>query len=103
LFKQVGRDARIQDRFIKPGARSEVDQEAVKRYIGRIIEFQEKLTVLIHITRGQPARGLKILSVQHSNTSKGGHRNIFIEDSIVVFITQYHKGYNISGNVKIIH
>jgi hypothetical protein len=28
---------------------------------------------------------------------------LFIEDSIVVFATQYHKGYNISGDVKVIY
>jgi hypothetical protein len=59
--------------------------------------------VLIHITGGQPARGLEIMSVQHSNTVKGGHRNIFIKDRIVVFATRYYKGYNVSGDVKIIH
>jgi hypothetical protein len=59
--------------------------------------------VLMHIARGQPARGPEILSVRYSNTIKGEHRNIFIEDSIVVFVTQYYKGYNISSDVKIIH
>jgi hypothetical protein len=82
---------------------SEIDQKAVKRYIGRIVKFQKKLAVLIHIARGQPARGPKILSIQHSNTIKEEHRNIFIKDSIVVFVTQYHKGYNVSGDVKIIY
>jgi hypothetical protein len=43
------------------------------------------------------------LSVRHSNTSKGGHRNIFIKDGIVVFVTRYYKGYNVSGDVKIIY
>jgi hypothetical protein len=43
------------------------------------------------------------LSVRHSNTIKGGYRNIFIEDSIVVFVTRYYKGYNVSGDVKIIY
>jgi hypothetical protein len=57
----------------------------------------------MHITRGQPTRGLEILSVWYSNTIKRGHCNIFIEDSIVVFITQYYKGYNVSSNVKIIY
>jgi hypothetical protein len=43
--------------------------------------------------------------LQHptSNTVQGGHRNLFIEDSMVVFATRYHKGYNVSGDVKIIH
>jgi hypothetical protein len=57
----------------------------------------------MHITGGQLARGLKILSVRHSNTIKGGHRNIFIKDSIVVFITRYYKRYNVSSDVKIIY
>jgi hypothetical protein len=34
---------------------------------------------------------------------QGDHRNVFIEDGMVVFVTQYHKGYNVSGDVKIIH
>jgi sulfur relay (sulfurtransferase) DsrC/TusE family protein len=28
---------------------------------------------------------------------------VFIEDGMVVFVTQYYKGYNVSSNVKIIH
>jgi hypothetical protein len=59
--------------------------------------------VLIHITGGQLARGLEIISVRYSNTVKGGHRNIFIKDGIVVFVTQYYKGYNVSSDVKIIY
>jgi hypothetical protein len=57
----------------------------------------------MHIARGQLARGPKILSVCHSNTVKGSYCNIFIKDSIVVFVTQYYKGYNVSGDVKIIY
>jgi hypothetical protein len=68
-----------------------------------VIAFREKLIVLMHITGGQPARGPEIMSVRHSNTVKGGHRNIFIEDGMVVFATRYYKGYNVSGDVKIIH
>jgi hypothetical protein len=59
--------------------------------------------VLMHITGGQPARGPEIISIRHSNTVKGGHRNIFIKDEIVVFATRYYKGYNVSGDVKIIY
>jgi hypothetical protein len=59
--------------------------------------------VLTHIAGGQLARGLEIISIQHSNTVKGGHRNIFIKDGIVVFVTRYYKGYSVSSNVKIIY
>jgi hypothetical protein len=50
-----------------------------------------------------PGRGPEVLSVRHSNTVQGGHHNMFIEDGMVVFATRYHKGYNDSGDVKIIH
>jgi hypothetical protein len=68
-----------------------------------VLEFQEKLVALMHMTGRQPAQTTKILSVQHSNTVKGGHRNIFVEDSMVVFVTRYYKGYVTSSNVKIIY
>jgi hypothetical protein len=41
--------------------------------------------------------------MQYSNTIKGGHCNIFIEDSIVAYVTRYYKGYIISRDVKIIY
>lgn len=103
LFNRVGRDAATRERFIRPEACSGVDRQEVERYMGRVVEFREKLIVLMHIAGGQPARGPEILSVRHSNTVKGGHRNVFIEDGAVVFVTRYHKGYAVSGDVKIIH
>jgi hypothetical protein len=103
LFNQAGQDASIRSQFIKPGSQSGVDRQAVERYMDRVVEFRKKLAVLMHISGGQPARGPELLSVRHSKTVQGGHRNVFIEDGIVVFVTRYHKGYNVSGDVKIIH
>jgi superfamily II DNA helicase RecQ len=103
LFERIGKEARIRNRFMKPGTRSGVDREAVEQYVDRVIAFREKLAVLMHICGGQPGRGPELLSVRHSNTVQGGHRNIFIEDGMVVYATRYHKGYNVSGDVKIIH
>jgi hypothetical protein len=103
LFERVGQDASVRDQFMKPGSQSGVDQQPVERYMDRIVEFREKLAVLMHISSGQPARGPKLLSVQHTNTVQGGHRNVFIEDGMVVYLTRYHKGYNVSGDVKIIY
>ena len=57
----------------------------------------------MHIVLGQPGRGLKVLSIWHSNMVKGGHYNIFIKDSMVVFITKYYKGYAVSKDIKIIY
>jgi hypothetical protein len=39
LFERVERDARIQDCFAKLGTCSGVNQEAVERYIGRVVKF----------------------------------------------------------------
>ena len=58
--------------------------------------------MLIVITGGQPARGSEILGIRHTNTAEG-HRNVFIEDGMVVYVTRYHKGFQLSGDVKIIH
>lgn len=103
LFDRVGQDRAIRDRFLKPASRSGVDRPGVERYMGRVVAFREKLAVLMHITGGQPARAPEVLSVRHSNTVKGGHRNVFVEDGMVVFVTRYHKGYAMSGDVKVIH
>jgi hypothetical protein len=37
---------------MKLGTCSGMDQEAVERYMGRIVEFWEKLAVLMHIAGG---------------------------------------------------
>jgi superfamily II DNA helicase RecQ len=103
LFDRVGREAALRGRFLKPGSRSGINRQGVESYMARVMEFREKLLVLMHIVSGQPARGPEVLSIRHSNTVKGGHRNIFIEDGMVVFVTRYHKGYAVSGDVKIIH
>jgi len=103
LFERVGQDAALRERFIRPGTRSGIDRKEVERYMDRVVAFREKLIALMHITGGQPGRATEILSVRHSNTIKGGHRNIFIEDGMVVYVTRYHKGYAVSGDVKIIH
>jgi hypothetical protein len=84
---------------MKPRSQSEVDRQAVERYMSWVVEFREKLAVLMHISSEQSAQGPEILSLWHSNTVLGGHRNVFIKDGMMVFVTQYYKGYNFSENV----
>ena len=69
----------------------------------QVAAFRGRLLILIHMTGRQPARGPEILSVRHRNTAQGRHRNLFIEDGMVVFVTRYYKGFEIKGDVKIIH
>jgi hypothetical protein len=103
LFERVGQEASIRSQFMKPSSQLGVDRQAVEQYMDQVVKFREKLAVLMHISGRQPARGPEILSVRHSNTVQGGHRNVFIKDRMVVFVTRYHKGYNVSGDVKVIY
>jgi hypothetical protein len=103
LFDQLGQGVGICSQFMKPGSQSEIDRQAVERYMNWVVEFHRKLAMLMHISGEQPARGPEILSVRHRNTVQSGHCNVFIEDGMVVFVTLYYKGYNVSSNVKIIH
>ena len=103
LFQRVGSMPELQDKFVSARTASGVNAPGVKRYLAQVVEFQEKMLVLMHLTGGQPARAPEILSIRHSNTAKGEHRNVFVEEGLLVFVTRYHKGYAISGDVKIIH
>ncbi|KAH0553343.1 hypothetical protein GP486_006567 [Trichoglossum hirsutum] len=78
-------------------------QRRVNDYLDKLSYFLEKLLVLIYMTGRQPARSTELLSIRYCNTKKGGHRNIFIENGLLVIVTYYYKGYNITGTEKIIH
>jgi superfamily II DNA helicase RecQ len=103
LYQRIQRQPKLRDRFVRADAVSGLDRERVRDYMRGVARFRGLLLILMHITGGQPARGTEILSVRHRNTTQGGHRNLFIEDGTVVFVTKYHKGYQMSGDVKIIH
>lgn len=70
------------------------------RAVGRL---KELLLFLVHVTGGGPARGQEILRVQYRNTAENPGRNVLLEDGLVVFATQYHKGYSISGMPKLVY
>jgi superfamily II DNA helicase RecQ len=103
LFERIGQQADVRRRFERAGTKTGLNSVEVEKYMASIARFREKLLVAAHIVGGQPARGTEMLSIRHSNTWKGGHRNVFIEDGLVVLVTKYHKGYALSGDVKIIH
>ncbi|CAG8283084.1 unnamed protein product [Penicillium salamii] len=76
---------------------------AIDSYLQRVVRFREKLCIALHVSGGQPARAPELLSIRHQNTDSGGHRNIFVEDRLVVFVTHYHKGFYASNDTKVIH
>ncbi|KAK5787466.1 hypothetical protein VI817_009963 [Penicillium citrinum] len=71
-------------------------------YLDYVCRFREKLGVLIYLCAGQSGRASEFLSIRHRNT-ENVYWNIFIEDSLMVLAVQYHKGFYISNNIKIIH
>jgi hypothetical protein len=76
---------------------------AIDVYLQRVAYFREKLAIAIHVSGGQPARAPELLSIRHYNTDSGGRRNVFIEDGLVTFVSQYHKGFYASNDTKVIH
>ncbi len=103
LFDRIGQNENVKRKFIKSGRGLTWNRAGIEGYMHQVVEYREKLLVLIHVTGGQPARAPELLSVRHSNTIKGEHRNVFVEDGLMVFVTRYHKGYAVSGDVKVIH
>lgn len=103
LHERIGSREDLRGRFVRVQSTNGIDRERVRDWLRQVAAFRGKLLVLMHMTGGQPARGPEILSVRHRNTVQGGHRNLFIEDGMVVFVTRYHKGFEVKGDVKIIH
>src|SRR5450432_3275936 len=77
--------------------------EAVMEYQQKVEQFQEKMLLVMHMVGGQPARATELLGMRHSNTKQGGLRNIIIDRKMVSFVTTYHKNYQQTGKIKIIH
>ena len=79
-------------------------REKKAREYGRLVDrFREKLLILMHMVSGQPARATEILTVRVENTANAGTRNIFVSHGQMCFVTAYHKNFQQSDQVKIIH
>jgi hypothetical protein len=79
-------------------------KEKTARAYGRLLDqFREKLLILMHMVSGQPARATEILTVRIENTANAGVRNIFASHGQMCFVTAYHKNFQQSDQVKIIH
>lgn len=109
LFRVIEEPA-LRERFIRgmdttqQPPRTLWDDAAVAAYMKAVRRFKETLFALVHLSGGAPARGTEITSVQCENSVEGvGHRGVFVEAGLVSFTTTYHKGYDFSKKVKVIH
>jgi hypothetical protein len=97
------REEFVEARMVGPDQKVLWHKEVVEEYLQQGEKFLQRLLLLVHLTSGQPARATELLSLRHSNTVYGRHRNIFIEHGLVSTVTTYHKGYSVSNSTKIIH
>ncbi|KXH39658.1 hypothetical protein CSAL01_12557 [Colletotrichum salicis] len=77
--------------------------EAVRTYGYTFEQFRERLWMLLHMLGGQPGRATEVSGLRIVNTVNGGVRNVFAHDSMMCFVTSYHKGYRTTGQAKVIH
>ncbi|KAJ3453241.1 hypothetical protein MRS44_018896 [Fusarium solani] len=66
-------------------------------------EFLEVLLFLVHLSGGQAARSLELLTLRHRNTANGGIRNIFFDRGLIMLVAGYHKGFSKTERLKVIH
>ena len=57
----------------------------------------------MHVTRGQPARGTEVVTVQYINSPNGESQGVFVKDGLMVYVSMYHKGIRASAEAKIIY
>ncbi|KAH4596285.1 hypothetical protein HBH82_231530 [Parastagonospora nodorum] len=92
LLNKLKAPRELHDRFFR----------AVHSYIKQTHQFLRRLLLLIHLTSGQPAQGTKLLTLRWRNSASSEVRNIFIEHSLVAFVTSYHKNYSQTSVTKTI-
>ncbi|KAF2801509.1 uncharacterized protein BDZ99DRAFT_403183, partial [Mytilinidion resinicola] len=61
--------------------------------------FRQYLAALVHIISRLPARRIELIIVYLNSNSRG----IFIKNGLVVYITAYYKGIEVSKKAKVIH
>jgi hypothetical protein len=73
-------------------------ESAMASYEATVQEFLKRLSVLIHISGGQPVRESEFFSMTYRNTQR--RRSIIIRFDRVMVHVQYHKGQQQTGNFK---
>lgn len=72
-----------------------------RRHLQRIDRFLQLLSLAVHLTGGQPARGPELLLVRWRN-GVTQDRNLYVIDGQVVVVTRYHKSQSQWDRPKVI-
>lgn len=74
---------------------------AIDCFFREIARFCEQLSIAVYICASQLSCGPELMNIRHCN-SEWKCCNIFIEDYIVIIVSQYYKGFYIYNDTKII-
>lgn len=100
LIQQVRNEPVLRRRFIQSDGQG-FRIYTINRFFRVVSQFRERLSVAVYICAGQPSRAPELISIRYRN-SEQERRNIFIKDGIVVFISQYYKGFHVKNDAKVI-
>jgi superfamily II DNA helicase RecQ len=103
LFNRIFQDSRLKKRFVQSEDPIQWRQDAMEEFEQHLVNVQEGLLFICHMTGGPPSRAPSILSIRHRNTANGGLRNIAVENGLMVFTTRADKNFMQRGVEKIIH
>lgn len=105
LFRQMVDVPKLRAHFFQeaPHTSPRARTAQLQDYLATVDAFRKLLLIAIHLLAGQPARMTELLSLRYQNTPGGGLRNVFIQNHMVCIVTQYHKGFALSNQTKVIH
>lgn len=102
LIKAIERSEQLCRIFLVENSRSPGGctwrESAMVSYEATVQEFLKRLSVLIHISSGQPVRESEFFSMTYRNTQR--RRSVILRFDRVMVHVQYHKGQQQTGNYK---
>jgi hypothetical protein len=100
MIQRIRSSQRGGDFFEIDGDMAAVSQTGKDEYTKRDQQFRELLAILMMMTCGLSGRGTEMTSLRWMNTMDGD-RSIYIEDSQIMFITEYHKSMALMDDQKV--
>lgn len=100
LYDRIFKEQTLREKWLDENG--QIIAETADKFEEDVEEFLERIWAL-KMELSQPARARELLTLRKTNTPNGGVRNIGIDEGMVSYTVEYHKGYRSSGNIKRIH